>query len=385
MSDTNKTMLKIAKIKASLSEAGFVVGTDNDFYFGTNNYFYTSLPSGPGVSLGFTTGDDFIVDGTGTGRSLQAGQGNDVIVGGSGGDSISGGTGTDTAAYVTATSGVTLYMTANQSFSSQFNRGDARGDVLSSIENVVGSRYDDYIVGTGVNNAIWGWDGHDTLIGGTGIDQLRGGAGYDRLFAEDGYSGAPGIPTSTTREQLFGEAGNDTLFAGRNRDRLDGGSEELTTIGNGELEFAGDIVSYRLSDAAVTINLATGVASGGYATGDLLVEIEAVSGSAYGDTLTGNGERNILEGGEGNDRLRGGGNSDIFYYDFTDAAWESGPANLGDDVIEDFQIGTDFLYFFGQGEVDLTFTQDGADTVVTFAGFEGSVRLLNVDASAFIV
>jgi Ca2+-binding RTX toxin-like protein len=382
MSTTNKTKLKIAKLKASLADAGFVVGSSTDFYFGTDNYFYTSLPDGPGVSLGYTTGNDFIVDGTGTGRVLDGGQGNDVIVGGTGGDTIRGGTGIDTAAYVNATSGITLYMTFNKSLSSQFNRGDARGDVLSSVENVVGSRYDDYIVGTDGNNTIRGWDGHDTLLGGFGIDQLRGGDGYDRLFAEDGHAWGGG-PTSTTREHLYGEAGNDTLFAGRNRDRLDGGSEELTTIGNGELEFAGDIVSYRLSDAAVTINLATGAASGGYATGDLLVEIEAVSGSAYGDTLTGNGDRNILEGGEGNDHLTGGANSDIFYYDFTDVAWESGPANLGDDVIHDFQVGVDFMYFYGQDEIDLNFTQDGADTVVTFADFEGSIRLLNVNASAF--
>jgi Ca2+-binding RTX toxin-like protein len=384
MSTTNKTKLKIAIIKAQLADAGFTVDTDTDFFFGTNNYFYTSLPASPGVSLGFTTGDDFILDGTGTGRVLQGGQGNDVIVGGSGGDTIFGGTGTDTAAYVNATSGITLNMTFGRSLSSQFNGGDARGDVLDSIENVVGSRYDDYVLATKVNNRIWGGAGHDTLIGGAGIDQLRGGAGYDTLFAEKDTSGGLGNPISTTREQLYGDSGNDTLIAGRNRDRLDGGTEELTTIGNGELEFAGDIASYRLSDAAVNINLATGAVSGGYATGDLLVDIEAVSGSSHGDTLTGNGDRNILEGGEGNDQLRGGGDSDIFYYDFTDAAWESGPANLGDDVIYDFQVGIDSLYFYGQDEIDLTFTQDGADTMVNFTGFEGSIRLLNVDASAFI-
>ena len=51
------------------------------------------------------------------------------------------------------------------------------------------------------------------------------------------------------------------------------------------------------------MNLVTGKGSGGHAQGDTLLEIENLVGSAFADTLIGDGEANVLDGGAGNDTL----------------------------------------------------------------------------------
>ncbi len=50
---------------------------------------------------------------------------------------------------------------------------------------------------------------------------------------------------------------------------------------------ATDLVSYFDNTVGVTVNLATGTASGGNAEGDTLISIETVRGSVYADTLIG--------------------------------------------------------------------------------------------------
>ena len=63
--------------------------------------------------------------------------------------------------------------------------------------------------------------------------------------------------------------------------------------------------------AAVTVNLLTGVNTGGDAQGDTLTGIENIFGSNAGaDNLTGNGGNNVLNGYGGNDTLNGGAGND---------------------------------------------------------------------------
>ena len=69
-----------------------------------------------------------------------------------------------------------------------------------------------------------------------------------------------------------------------------------------------DSLNYRSSDAGVTVNLTTGVVSGGHAEGDIISGFEWVwDSSHHNDTLTGDGGNNWLDGGGGADRLDGGG------------------------------------------------------------------------------
>jgi serralysin len=127
------------------------------------------------------------------------------------------------------------------------------------LENVTGSAYNDSLSGDAAANALKGESGNDVLNGGAGADVIEGGRGLDRLD---------------------GGTGNDTL-------------------------------SYLGSSAGVTINLATGLATGGDASGDRFSGFENVAGSSYDDNLTGDAGANALSGENGNDALNGGLGSDI--------------------------------------------------------------------------
>jgi Ca2+-binding RTX toxin-like protein len=153
-------------------------------------------------------------------------------------------------------------------------------------ERILGTDNDDYLVGDDLDNGIYGYDGNDTLIGLDGDDFLSGGDGDDMLMGGDGNDG------------LNGGAGADVLIGG----------------------LGSDFARYAPSTEAVTVNLITGLGSGGWAEGDILSGIENVSGTEANDTLIGNAENNILagtggddtlEGRAANDTLRGGTGADI--------------------------------------------------------------------------
>jgi Ca2+-binding RTX toxin-like protein len=58
-----------------------------------------------------------------------------------------------------------------------------------------------------------------------------------------------------------------------------------------------------------------GTANGGYAIDrDTLINVENLAGSSFDDVLTGNTAANIIAGGQGRDRLMGGGGADVFNY-----------------------------------------------------------------------
>ena len=50
--------------------------------------------------------------------------------------------------------------------------GSAEGDVLTSIEGLIGSYYNDYLVGDAQYNEFYGHNGADILDGGEGGDLL---------------------------------------------------------------------------------------------------------------------------------------------------------------------------------------------------------------------
>jgi Ca2+-binding RTX toxin-like protein len=169
------------------------------------------------------------------------------------------------------------------------------------------------------------------------------------------------------------------LFAGSNSDLLNGGSE--TPFETGGVTFPGDLASYTTSRAAVTVNLATGQASGGFAQGDTLVDIEAVEGSRHGDRLTGDGAANLLEGGQGDDTLTGGADEDIFWFEYVNI--EGTALSLGNDTITDWQSGQDTIHLEGIDD-GLNIEQDGADAVLTVDGFDGAIRVLNTTANSLV-
>ena len=117
------------------------------------------------------------------------------------------------------------------------------------IENAIGGRGNDLLIGNGVGNILNGVDGNDTLTGGAGADTLIGGSGIDTA-------------------------------------------------------------SYTDSNVGVSVSLITGVGSGGDADGDTLQEIENLTGSQLSDTLTGDSNDNYLSGLRGDDTLYGADGND---------------------------------------------------------------------------
>jgi hypothetical protein len=105
-------------------------------------------------------GTDFAdrISGNSEDNHLAGGAGNDTFKGHSGRDTIDGGEGTDTVRYDWSESGV--YVDLQNGFA---NTGVEAGETLNSIENVVGSAYDDTIVGNEGDNAVTGGGGRDVF------------------------------------------------------------------------------------------------------------------------------------------------------------------------------------------------------------------------------
>ena len=107
-----------------------------------------------------------------------------------------------------------------------------------------------------------------------------------------------------------------------------------------------DTASYASSNAGVLVNLKTGVAGGGHAQGDVLTDIENLTGSSFSDMLGGsNGDDVILGGnghdticaGAGTDQIWGGAGDDLFVFDQLDQPIWVGGANF--EWIGDFVAG----------------------------------------------
>ena len=111
--------------------------------------------------------------------------GHDILQGRGGADTLNGGDGYDTARYTDSSVGVAVNLATGRGFG-----GSAEGDVLTSIEGLIGSYYNDYLVGDAQYNEFYGHNGADILDGGEGgdllygddkDDTLKGGGGDDIL------------------------------------------------------------------------------------------------------------------------------------------------------------------------------------------------------------
>jgi Ca2+-binding RTX toxin-like protein len=154
-----------------------------------------------------------------TGNSL-----NNILYAGAGNNAINGGTGTDTASYAYAGSAVTVKLALTTAQAT----GGSGADTLASIENLIGSNYNDNLYGNNGNNTIYGGSGNDYMAGGAGNDSLNGGAGQDRfVFAESG---------SVNRDILSGFSHTDDTIV--LRDILDGSANSAIT----GLSFTGGVL-----------------------------------------------------------------------------------------------------------------------------------------------
>ncbi|WP_152612914.1 calcium-binding protein [Tateyamaria sp. ANG-S1] len=146
---------------------------------------------------------------------LYGGEGRDVLEGGAGADTIDGGGGVlDVASYVASDAAVAIDLTNGTN-----SGGHAEGDVITSIEILIGSQFADRLTGNDIDNTLQGGAGDDTLNGGGGNDDLYGDGGDDSIH---GGAGA---------DRIYGDDGDDRVFAGDGNDRVDGGVGNDTIIG----------------------------------------------------------------------------------------------------------------------------------------------------------
>ena len=330
-------------------------------------------------------GDDTLYGGDDDDR-LIGGDHNDRLIGGAGADTLAGGAGWDTLEYVGSDAGVTVNLATGE-----VSGGDAEGDTISGFEKVTGSAHGDRITGDGGNNELAGGGGHDALYGDTGTDRLIGNAGHDTLF---GGAGNDTLWGGRGDDTLYGGHDDDTLEGGEGDDRLNGGAGADTLVGGS----GRDTLDYSWSvDEGVTVNLATGAASGGHAEGDTVSGFEDVIGSQYADVISGDGGANELTGGGGDDRLTGNAGNDRL---MGDADNDTLIGNTGNDTLwggrgndtlwggndDDRLIGGagadrltggagDDRFVFGRGH--------GSDTIVQFADGEDLIDLTGFSLSGF--
>ena len=165
-------------------------GTDSIVYNGTHDAQIDLLaatldysPTGGGVVSyvdgvwgGYTIANGVVIENAtgGSGNDILLGNsaanvltgnaGDDTLMGREGKDTLNGGAGSDTASYANSTRAVNVNL-ANGNAS-----GGDGSDTLISIENALGSDFNDSLTGSSAANSLNGGGGNDRLTGGGGID-----------------------------------------------------------------------------------------------------------------------------------------------------------------------------------------------------------------------
>ena len=141
-------------------------------------------------------GDDEIFGGDGD-DVLLGGLGYDSIYGGYGADIIDGGEGSDTVVFSGEyLNGVHVNIMVGIGIGA-----DAEGDTYKSIENILGSEFDDILHGNDDDNIIRGYGGHDYIVPMGGEDILQGGLGSD-IYQFDHAFGPKIINNFATDEEI---------------------------------------------------------------------------------------------------------------------------------------------------------------------------------------
>jgi Ca2+-binding RTX toxin-like protein len=296
---------------------------------------------------------------------------------GLGGNDTITGNGNTRISYVDALAGVTVIMTGVGAGTAQgTDTRDLAGvgtDTFTGVSAVRGSTFADVFFGS-ANPAGTA----ENFDGRGGNDAIDGGGGFDRaIYSGDGIvtagisvalaagtvigDAAVGTDTLTSVEAIRGTDFTDTYNAAgftsdtapmpsanagsaSNFNEFEGMGGNDTITGNGNTR-----VSYDNASAGVMVGLGVGgsgsaIGDGSVGTDTFVSGVTRVRGSDFGDTISGNGANNFLEGQGGADTLTGGAGGDHRVY---------------------------------------TATSDGRDHITDFSGHGGQNDVLDFDHQAF--
>jgi len=387
------------------------------------------------VITGNTAGN--VLSGLGGNDRLAGGDGNDTLNGGTGADHMDGGLGDDIY-YVndagdvaaeaaggidTVLASITHTLSANlenltlTGLAASTGTGNAGNNLIkgNSGNNILlGLAGGDTLNGNSGDDTLDGGDGNDTLDGGDGTDTARyssigaavtvalvagaqntGAAGIDTLFSIEnltgtsfddvlrgnatanrlvGGNGNDTLAGASGNDTLSGDSGNDTLDGGSGNDTLDGSSgDDALTGGDGNDTLNGgdgnDTASYAGATAGVVVGLVAGAQNTGGAGIDTLPSIENLIGTSFNDILTGNAGANRLVGGNGDDTLNGGDGNDTLVAGF---GWDLMVGGAGADIF-------DFNIFSETGKTEAT-----RDQIQGFAQGSDKIDLATIDANALL-
>jgi Ca2+-binding RTX toxin-like protein len=301
-----------------------------------------------------------ILHGDGGVDHLYGGSGADVLDPGAGNDFVYGEGGTDTVTYASSERRVVVDLAADSA-----SGEDIGTDLVSGIENAIGSRWNDMLYGDNATNRLEGGDGMDLLVGRGGTDHLLGGGGNDVLM--------PGLGDDTVNG---GEGNNDTV------DYTDIALSWTVDLGSGSASASIGI----FGDYQQTLSRVENATLG---SGN-----DTVYGTSGDNTLSGSGGDDFLHGGDGgNDRLYGGDGNDTLWGGAGDVEMFTGD---GDDVIlfhdqaqavtiYDWEEGSDLIDLTGVTGYDsfdeLDIQKDDAGNAVIYMGLKHIV-LVGVSSTA---
>ena len=247
--------------------------------------------TGQGTAYGATIGTDSLYNL----EVFLGGVGNDVInildlntsqlatpVAGMMGHTIDGGAGINTVSYSTDLYGVSVYLAGEDASGGAlgggtgsytgFGTGDALGDYYTNVENVTGGTGNDYLVGSSSSNTILGGAGNDTISGLGGSDYLDGGSGTNWVLYSFSSHAATILLNGTSAGTAMGsDIGTDTLY---NFENVLGGHGNDTIIGDSN----------------------NNIMDGGGGT-------DSLYGMAGNDTFIGGHGREFFDGGAGQDTI----------------------------------------------------------------------------------
>lgn len=249
-------------------------------------------------------GDDTLAGEAGT-NVLYGGTGDDTFIGGDGADSFAGGAGQDNLDYSDSDAAVNVNLTTGA-----MSGGDADNDtIIQGIDGVIGSEYDDTLVGFDnegtapadtYTNELFGNGGEDHIEGRDGNDLLDGGADDDTILGGGGD------------DTIFGGSGNDTITDSDGSDTVEGGDGDdvIDTSGSDPQPDLGYPGLYPAdTDPNDDIDYVDGGAGNDtITTGD---DADTIFGGTGDDTIDGGLDADTIDGGDGNDTIIGGEGSDI--------------------------------------------------------------------------